>query len=311
MITEGSMFERARTQTTDAYPTRDGGHTRLSPRIDPVLHATTGAQAPGALSPAELAAYDRDGFLVLPSLLSPREVRELMSALTLLRATTRGGADDGVIRERGGTDVRSVFAVHDRADVLGALARHPTLAGAARQILGEEIYVHQSRVNFKPGLVGGAFFWHSDFETWHAEDGMPRMRAMSASVLLDDNHAWNGPLMLIPGSHRTFVSCPAPTPAEHFRASLVDQQVGTPSGDAVSALFAQGGDRIELATGPAGSVVLFDCNTMHASGSNLSPRPRNNVFLVYNAMQNQLRAPYGAGAPRPEFLATRDPGPLE
>jgi len=304
------MIERS-DHPTDAYPTRQGGSTRLTPRLDPVLHGKAGPEEPGPLSPTQLAAYDRDGFLLLPGLLSTSEVRELTTALSKLRAEASGSAEQGIIRERGGTDVRSVFAVHHRADALGAIARHPTLLGAARQILADAVYLHQSRVNFKPGLVGGAFSWHSDFETWHAEDGMPRMRAMSASILLDDNRPWNGPLMLVPGSHRTFVSCPTPTPTEHYRESLVDQQVGTPSREALGTLFEQAGERIELAVGAAGTVVLFDCNTMHASPANLSPRPRNNVFLVYNAMSNRLSEPFGAASRRPEFLATREPRPIE
>lgn len=296
------MSGRGSEEREDAYVTRDGGATRLIERRDPVVHDDA---AGGPLRPDELARYRRDGFVVLAGLLA-REVAALRAALEALLAGARGEAEDGVVREKRGGAVRSVFAVHEHEGALGALARDPRLAGAARQVLGDEVYVHQSRVNFKPALVGGAFGWHSDFETWHAEDGMPRMRALSASVLLDDNHAWNGPLMLIPGSHRTFVSCPAPTPPDHHRASLVDQQVGTPSEDALRSLYERAG-RIDLALGPAGTVVLFDCNTMHASGSNLSPLPRANVFLVYNALANRLVAPFAAPAPRPTFLATREP----
>lgn len=60
----------------------------------------------------------------------------------------------------------------------------PTPARAGRQILGSEVYIHQSRVNYKPGYGGTGFYWHSDFETWHSEDGMPRMRALSVSIAL-------------------------------------------------------------------------------------------------------------------------------
>jgi len=294
----------------DPYATRDARPTRLVPRLDPVLHGARGSAEPGPLARQQLEALDRDGFLVLPALLPSRDVADLLAALAALRDGATGGAKDGVIRERGTDEVRSIFAVHRREDALGRIARDPRIAGIARQVLGAPLYVHQSRVNLKPGFVGRAFAWHSDFETWHAEDGMPRMRALSASILLGDNHAWNGPLMLVPGSHRTFVSCPEPTPARHFERSLVEQTVGIPSHDAVRALFDAAGRRIELATGPAGTVVLFDCNTLHASGSNLSPCPRSNVFLVYNALENRLRAPYAAPEPRPDFLATRDPDPI-
>lgn len=289
--------------TENPYRTRDGGVTRIIPRCDPAIH---GEPRGGPLDEVQLRRYEREGFLVLPSLIEEATVCALRDAVNRTLCDAKGGADEGVIRERGTRDVRSVFAVHERPGPFHALARHPFLLGAAQQILGDSVYVHQSRINFKPALVGRAFGWHSDFETWHAEDGMPRIRALSMSILLDENHPWNGPLMLIPGSHETFVSCPRPTPPDHFRSSLVEQEVGTPSAEAISLLYEKAG-RIELALGPAGTVVLFDANTMHASGSNLSPLPRSNVFMVYNAISNALVSPFAASAPRPEFLASRRP----
>lgn len=286
----------------DLYPTRAGGPARLLPRLDPVLASDT----TGPLSRGQLADYECNGFVILPAVLQAADLDALARECGELESVD--GPDERVIFERGCGAVRSVFAFHERGGALGALARHPALLGAARQILGEDVYVHQSRVNFKPALHGAGFYWHSDFETWHAEDGMPRMRALSVSVLLDANHAWNGPLMLLPGSHRTFVSCPAPTPPDHHRVSLVDQEVGTPSAAALRALFDAAG-RIEVAVGPPGTAVLFDCNTLHASGANLSPVPRRNAFLVYNAATNRLVAPFGAPRPRPAFLAHRDPSP--
>ncbi len=58
--------------------------------------------------------------------------------------------------------------------------------------------------------------------------------------------------------------------------------------------------------GKAGSVVFFDCNTMHGSNGNITPNPRSNVFFVYNSIDNQLGAPKEGLKPRPEFIATRE-----
>ncbi|KAG0905922.1 hypothetical protein G6F65_023316 [Rhizopus arrhizus] len=58
-------------------------------------------------------------------------------------------------------------------------------------------------------------------------------------------------------------------------------------------------------TAKAGSVVFFDCNTMHGSNSNISPWPRANVFMVYNSMENTLNPPKYGLTPRPEHIATR------
>src|SRR3546814_3200003 len=59
---------------------------------------------------------------------------------------------------------------------LRRLAADERLAGVARFLLDDTVYIHQSRLNYKPGFQGKEFYWHSDFETWHVEDGMPRMR---------------------------------------------------------------------------------------------------------------------------------------
>ncbi len=76
--------------------------------------------------------------------------------------------------------------------------------GRARQILGSDVYVHQSRINVKPGFGATGFYWHSDFETWHAEDGLPNMRTVSVSIALTENFDTNGGLMIMPGSHKSF-----------------------------------------------------------------------------------------------------------
>src|SRR5690606_35971685 len=172
--------------------------------------------------------------------------------------------------------LRSLFEVHVGDGPLAALARDERLAGAARQLLGSDVYVHQSRVNLKPGFRGEVFDWHSDFETWHTEDGMPRMRALRCSVLLTPNHGNNGPLLASAGSHQWFVACVGEPPDRRFEQSLRRQEVAVPGERSLRA-FA-GGGRIEAWMGAPGTVVFFDCDRMHGSNSNITPEPRPNVF---------------------------------
>jgi ectoine hydroxylase len=208
------------------------------------------------------------------------------------------------VREPGGDVVRSVFRVHKINQVLSRLARDRRLVNIARQIVGSDVYIHQSRANLKPGLFGKEFYWHSDFETWHVEDGMPNMRAVSCSILLTDNYEHNGPLMIMPGSHQYFISCIGETPPDHYKESLRKQEYGVPDPDSLRFLADQGG--IKSMVAPAGSVVFFDCNAMHGSSSNISPYPRSNVFFVYNSVENTLNRPKYGLDPRPEHIATRD-----
>jgi ectoine hydroxylase len=257
-----------------------------------------------ALSDRQLDAYANDGFLMIEDLFSPCEVQVLLDEIQHMGRNSNILNREEAITEPSSDALRSVFRVHELSPLLSGLARDRRLIHAARQILGSEVYIHQSRINMKPGFKGEAFYWHSDFETWHVEDGMPAMRALSCSLLLTENNACNGPLMLVPGSHRHFIACQGETPQDHYRSSLKKQEYGVPDPISLQLLVEQGG--LRAMTAGAGSVVFFDCNTMHGSNGNISPWPRANVFMVYNSVENRLGPPKYGLAPRPEHIAARD-----
>ena len=253
------MTSRNRQVDEDLYPSR-GASSEWVPRQEPVVW---GAR-PGPLSEHELARFARDGFLVMPDLLRDRAAE--------LQAEARRAAEDPRetrIHEPGSDVVRSVFAIHHTLEAFAELVRDRRLSDVARQIVDDDIYVHQSRVNFKPGFDGKEFYWHSDFETWHQEDGMPRMRALSCAVALTEITPHNGPLMLIPGSHRFFVACVGETPERHYERSLRRQEIGVPDRTTLKRMVEAHG--IEAPTGGPGTVVLFDSNTLHGSNGNITP----------------------------------------
>ncbi|MEU6345535.1 ectoine hydroxylase [Streptomyces sp. NPDC046977] len=290
---------------TDLYPTR-GTAEVLTPRQDPVVWGGPGT--PGPLQPAELRGLDRDGFLPVDSLIGRDEVARYRAELDRLCADPAVRADERSIVEPKSKDIRSVFEVHRISPVFAELVRDPRVVGRARQILGSDVYVHQSRINVKPGFGASGFYWHSDFETWHAEDGLPRMRAVSVSIALTENHDTNGSLMIMPGSHRTFLGCAGATPEDNYKKSLRMQDAGTPSDAALTELAGRHG--IRLFTGAAGSAVWFDCNCMHGSGDNITPFPRSNVFIVFNSVENAAVEPFAAAGRRPEFIGARDFTPI-
>lgn len=297
--------------TEDLYPSRIAAEPALWPRLDPVVHGGFEGVT-GPLTRDQLEDYERDGFLFLPELLDRSAVEALRGELQRLRTDPEVTGRESTITEpdveSGRDEIRTVFEIHKVSPAFDALARDPRIAGMAAQLLADDIYVHQSRLNYKPGFRGKEFYWHSDFETWHVEDGMPRMRALSISIALTDNRAVNGPLMVIPGSHKHYLACVGETPEDHYKASLRKQEIGVPDDDSLAAMVEEGG--IAAPTGPAGSVLVFDCNTMHGSNGNISPYPRSNAFFAFNAVSNALTAPFGARKPRPAFLAERTPQPL-
>ena len=297
----------------DVYPSRCAAEPELLLRQDATVYSTWSPDAP--LSKEQVEHYERHGYLVLEDMFDAAELDALQDETRCLLADPSSLDSDTIVTERGGDEVRSIFAIHEQSKLMARLAADERLAGIAAFLLGDSVYVHQSRLNYKPGFKGKEFFWHSDFETWHTEDGMPRMRALSMSVLLAENTPDNGPLMVIPGSHRTYVTCIGETPEDHYRMSLKKQEYGVPDELSLAILAHKHG--IVAPTGKPGTVILFDCNTMHGSNGNITPFPRANAFLVYNAVSNQLEEPFGAEKPRPPFVAERNckpitpsPGPL-
>lgn len=291
------------TDRFDPFPTRLKDYHEPFGRLDPIIHARNQRRWDGPLDEVALSRYERDGFLWFEGFFSHesvqpffRELREMAEDESLMRS-------EQVITDPRTGAIRSVFGMHELSEHFDRLTRDPRILGMVRQLLGSEVYIHQSRINDKFGFQGSGFDWHSDFETWHAEDGMPRMRAVSASLMLTDNNEFNGPLMLIPGSHHHFVPCVGETPKQNWKDSLKNQRLGVPDRSVLATLADRGG--IEAPKGPAGSLLLFECNTLHASNENMSPWPRSNLFFVYNSVDNQLEEPFAAPSPRPEHLGAR------
>lgn len=285
----------------DRYTTRLNKKPEQIARRDKVIHAKRGSSPP--VSPSLIQDFERDGFVVLEDVFSPKEVARMRGTANEMRDYPDSLSDETVISERDSGAVRSVFAVHRQTSDFDVVSRDPRLADLARYILGDDVYVHQSRLNYKPAFKGKEFYWHSDFETWHAEDGMPNMRALSMSVMLTDNHPQAGPVMFVPGSHETFISCVGETPDDNYKSSLKRQETGIPDADSIAQLVDEGG--IVAPAPKAGSVVIFDCNTLHASNGNITPFERINAFFVFNAWSNRLEEPFAAKSPRPEHIAHR------
>ena len=293
---------------TDLYPSRGEGPIAPIERHTPVVYPGPQRDA-GPLSPQALAQYEKDGYLFLESLFHETEVEALQREMDALRGNEKVRQSEIAVTEALSGEIRSIFAVHTVSDIFRTLAADRRLLGIVRQILGSDVYLHQSRVNYKPGFRGKEFYWHSDFETWHCEDGLPEMRTVSCSIALTPNYPYNGPLMVMPGSHRHFFPCEGHTPEDHYLQSLKKQDYGVPNDEQLQWMADRFG--IVAPLGPVGSVTLFDCNLMHGSNGNITPYPRSNAFFVYNSTENLLEEPFAAAHRRPWYLGNRSPEPLE
>ena len=127
---------------------------------------------------------------------------------------------------------------------------------------------------------------------------MPKPRAMNISVFLDEVNEFNGPLLLIPKSHQH-----GNLEAGHD-VTTTSYPLWTLDNEAVTRLVEQGG--LVAPKGPAGSMLLFHCNLVHASPGNISPWSRNIVYLSLCHVENHIRRQQ-----RPEWIAHRDFTPIE
>ena len=245
------------------------------------------------LSAAQLEQFDRDGWLFLPEAFSPAEVELLRREAESIYASDR----EEVWREKSGAP-RTAFAAHTYNEAFGLLGRHPTLIEPVEQLFGESLYMHQFKVNAKAAFEGDVWQWHQDYGTWARDDGMPEPRAMNIAVFLDEVMPINGPLMLIPGTHRDGV-----LPAGHD-LQTTSYPLWTLDRETVTRLVDAGG--IVAPTGKPGGVLMFHGNLVHGSAGNITPYGRTIVYLTLCAVSNHIRKPT-----RPEWIAHRDFRPIQ
>jgi len=246
------------------------------------------------LTDQQVAQFDRDGYLFFPGLFSAAEIKTLTDEVPALYAQRRPEN----VREKGSDAVRTNFAAHLYSYPYAKLARHPRMVEPTRQLFGEDVYMHQFKINGKMAFEGDVWQWHQDYGTWVNDDQMPEARAMNVAIFLDEVNEFNGPLMFIPGSHKQGV-----LPAGHD-TSTTSYPLWTINNDTIRAMVAKGG--LVAPKGPAGSMILFHGCLVHASGSNLSPWNRVSVYLSLCAVSNHIRR-----FKRPGYIAHRDFAPIQ
>ncbi|MBO01926.1 MAG: hypothetical protein CMG35_04735 [Candidatus Marinimicrobia bacterium] len=183
--------------------------------------------------------------------------------------------EDSYIYEHDGS-IRSVFAPHwYNKNVEKFVYNNPAIP-RIKELIADEIYVHQVHFNYKLAGVGGEYAWHSDYTFWHYYDGMPNPNAISALYLLDDMTDENGPLEVKINSHKGPVQKP-PKGEWTIKHDSKELPIKTPSKTAY---------KRHTVLGKAGDVVLMHANLLHASKANKSHKNRKVLFICYNSLKN-------------------------
>ena len=250
------------------------------------------------LSDTQIVQFGEEGYLFFPGLLESDEVAILQR--TMPEILSRQGPE--VIREKEDpAAARLAFGAHLYSEPFRCLSLLPRLLNPVLQLLGDDVYLHQSRLNPKQGFGGGASWdWHQDYPPWHEIDGMPEPRCVMASVFIDDCTAVTSPLLLVPRSDRHgLLDSKLHEDAKGHGYALHHIDRAT-----LERLSEESG--IEALIGHAGSVAFVHCNVVHGSANNVSPWRRAIMYLIYNAVSNAC-----TGTERPWYQNSRDFAPLQ
>jgi len=244
-----------------------------------------------ALTEDQIQAFDEEGYLFLPELFSPEEVRVLKA--DALASENR--ENTFAISDKVGSAALSLW-IETRDDSLGALVRHPRLVVPARQLLRDEVYHWHSKVIFKKAHSAGSWVWHQDYGYWY-HDGPPEARMLSCMVFLDAAREDNGCLQVLAGSHKL-----GRLEHEHM-AEYVGGQMGVKE----ETIQAVAGDLpVRKMTGAPGGVVIWHSNTFHRSEANATDYPRTAFIACFNALSNAPEPGRGHGKPVPLTLSAED-----
>ncbi|MFM0140478.1 phytanoyl-CoA dioxygenase family protein [Caballeronia grimmiae] len=139
--------------------------------------------------------------------------------------------------------------------------RHPKLIAALTSLLGPHLRVRNTKLNLKEAHVGDPVEWHQDWAFYpHTNQDV-----LAVGVMLDDCEVENGPLLIIPGSHKGEIY--SHHTDGYFCGAMDPTTCDVDFGRAVPC------------TGKAGSLSIHHARAIHGSAENTSARPRR--LLLY------------------------------
>ena len=219
-----------------------------------------------------MASYREQGYLVVPNVLTEAELEmvrgELLDLVDKASAVTTN--DDVYDLEDSHTpaapNVRRIKNPEAVMPSVAALVRHPAMVEILTQLIGPGVRFQTGKLNMKSAGDGSAVEWHQDWAFYpHTNDDL-----LAVGIMLDDVDSTNGPLCVLPGSHRGVIH---DHHANGFFCGAIDP-IENPI-DFSSA--------VEL-TGSAGSMTFHHVRAVHGSAPNRSTRSRNLLLFQFAAV---------------------------
>jgi ectoine hydroxylase-related dioxygenase (phytanoyl-CoA dioxygenase family) len=223
------------------------------------------------LSEAQLAAYRRDGFVVIPDILDAGEVEALRRVTDEFVEGARTVAANNEIYDLEDTHspaeprVRRIKTPHlHHAEYMKA-ARHPKIVAVLKDLWGT-VRLDTGKLNMKSAGYGAPVEWHQDWAFYpHTNQDLA-----AVGIMLDDCDLENGPMMVLPGSHLGPIY-DHHGPDGRFCGAVDPEACGIDLSAAVPCL------------GKAGSITVHHVRAVHGSATNFSGKPRRFLLYQYRA----------------------------
>jgi phytanoyl-CoA hydroxylase len=233
-------------------------------------------------SPAELAQFARDGFVIARGLV-PQASCEAMKALALrhlaaeiqpleYEAQVRYPGAPASLDAPGGRTVRRLLQACSRDATYREWATSPELTGRLHQLLGSPLELSQAHHNCimtKNPAFSSATGWHQDIRYWSFQ----KPELVSVWLALGPEHEENGCLWLVPGSHNM-----------EFRPDQYDDDRFLRADFVENSRILQTKIAAEL---DEGDVLFFHCRLLHAAGQNRTALTKFAAVFTYHAADNR------------------------
>lgn len=239
--------------------------------------------------------YRRDGYVVLPRLMSPPQVAALHGETAAICRGTRGAVRGLLPDSAALTDdeiVRRYLCIHHPHKLSAAMRDavfHPGIVEALGATIGPNVKCMQSMLFIKgPGKPG---------QPWHQDEFFIPTRDRSLAgvwIALDDATVTNGCLWVLPGSQAAGVIYPS--------RPLADPRF---DGSPVAYAFPDDESAAEALEIGAGGVVIFNGYLLHRSLPNTTAG-RHRRALVFHCMSAESLLPWDDEGRMPRTDDMRD-----
>ncbi|MEO8037311.1 MAG: phytanoyl-CoA dioxygenase family protein [Betaproteobacteria bacterium] len=219
------------------------------------------------ISDKQVAAYREDGYTVVEDVISAELLKRMTSVIAELTEKSRGVTTHTDVYDlepahtAAAPRVRRIKKPHLVHPVFGEVLKSPVVVDVLRRLLGSNVRLHGSKLNLKSPRYGSPVEWHQDWAFYpHTNDDI-----LAIGVMLDDVAPENGPLLVMPGTHR------GPTYDHHAEGRFC----GAMDPSAVPLDFS----KAVPCLGRAGSASFHHVRLVHGSAQNTSDRSR--LLLLY------------------------------